>query len=124
MSLFKQRSNLFIRESSNAATDTGHKKRQVLMLLSERDKLVHIRTNRLNAPLHRRDPIALALQTYALPHDSSKLTVGDISRTTAVHSRQIASEHKNLVRLQLRNTFWCRSHMIHRLISFCCKITK
>ena len=76
------------------------------MLLSELDKLVHIRTDGFYPALHRRDAVALALQTYALAHNSSKLAVGDIRRTTAVHSFEIAAKHEDFVRLQLCNKLW------------------
>ena len=91
--------HLLIRESGNTATDASHKERHVLVLLGERDKLVHIRTYGLYAALHSRDGIALSLQTHALTHDGPKLAVGDIGRTAAVHTFEIAAEHKNLVRL-------------------------
>ena len=84
VSLLEQRSNLFICESGNAATDAGHEERQVLVLLGELDELVHIWTDGFYATLHRWDGIALALQTHTLTHNSPKLAVGDIGRTAVM----------------------------------------
>ena len=66
VSLLEQRRDFVICKSGDAAADTGNEERQVLMLLSELDELVHIRTNGLYTALHRRDAVALSLQTHAL----------------------------------------------------------
>ena len=79
------------------------------MLLGERNKLVHIRTDGFHPTLHRRDSVALPLQSYTLSHDGSKLAVGDIGRTTAVYSLQVAAEYEYLVGLQFCDKLWCRT---------------
>ena len=114
--LLEQWRDFFISKSCYAAADAGHEERQVLILLGKLDELVHIRTDGLYAALHCRDTVALALQTYALTHDGSKLAVGDIGRTTAVHTFEIAAKHKDLVRLQLRDKLWCCPFLFHNLV--------
>ena len=90
VSFLEQWRDFIIRESGNAATDAGDEEGEGRVLLGELDELVHIRTDGLYAALHRRDAVALALQTNALTHDGPKLAVGDIGRTTTVHSFEIA----------------------------------
>ena len=114
--LFEKRSNLLVRKSCDATTDARHKERQFRMLLGEGNELVHIRTDGINPTLHRRDAVALPLQSYALSHDGAKLAVGDISRPTAVHSLQVAAEYEYLVGLQLRNKLWCRAFLFHKVL--------
>ena len=99
VSLLEQRRDFIIRESSNATADAGNKERQILVLFGELDELIHVGLDSIYPTLHRWDAIALTLQAYALAHDGSKLAVGDIGRSTAVHTFEIAAKHKNLVRL-------------------------
>ena len=68
----EQRGDLFGGEAGDAAADTGHEERQVLMFPGERDKIVNIRFYRLYPTLHCWDGIALSLQSYALSHDGAK----------------------------------------------------
>ena len=117
VSLLEQRRDFIIRESSNATADAGNKERQILVLFGELDELIHVGLDSIYPTLHRWDAIALTLQAYALAHDGSKLAVGDIGRSTAVHTFEIAAEHKYLVRLQLRDKLWCRSLLFHNFLS-------
>ena len=116
VSLFEQRGDFIIGESCYAAADAGDKEGEGRVLLGELDELVHIRTDGLYAALHRRDGVALTLQAHALTHDGPKLAVGDISRTTSVHTFEVAAEHKDLVRLQLRDKLWCCPFLFHNLV--------
>ena len=116
VSLLEQRRDFFIGKSGDAAADASYKERQVLMLFGELDELVHIRTNGFYPTLHRWDGIALTLQTHALAHDSSKLTVSDVGRPTTVHTFEIAAKHEDFVRLQLCNKLWCSS-FLHNFFS-------
>ena len=109
MSLLEQRRDFIICESGDATTDAGNEERLVLMLLGKLDELINVGFDGFHTALHRWDGITLALQTHALAHNSPKLAVGDVGRTAAVHTFQVASEHKNLVRLQLCNKLWCSS---------------
>ena len=104
MSCLEQRGDFFIGESSDAAADASDEERQFRVLLGEPNELIHIRTDGFHAALHRGDGIALTLQAHALTHDGSKLAVGDVGRTAAVHSLQVAAEHEDLVRLQRCDT--------------------
>ena len=127
MCCLEQRGDFFIREACDAAADASDEERQFRVLLGECDELVHIRTDGVHAALHRGDGIALTLQANALTHDGSKLAVGDVGRTAAVHSLQIAAEDENLVRLQrcdtlgrstlARQELWCYS-LIHKQSQF------
>ena len=117
MRLLEQRGDFFIRKSCDAAADASYEECQFWVMFGELDELVHIRTDGVNAALHRRDGIALTLQTNALTHDGSKLAVGDVSRTSAVHPLQVAAEHKDFVWLQRCDKFWCYS-LIHKQTQF------
>ena len=117
MRLCKQRGDFFIREACDAAADASDEERQFRVLLGECDELVHIRTDGVHAALHRGDGIALTLQANALTHDGSKLAVGDVGRTAAVHSLQIAAEDEDFVRLQRCDKLWCYS-IIHKQSQF------
>ena len=113
MCLLKQRSDFFIGETCDAATDASDEESQFWVLLGELDELVHIRTDGFHTALHRGDGITLTLQTNALTHDGPKLAVGDVSRTTAVHSLQVAAKYEDLVRLQRCDEFRCYS-LVHK----------
>jgi len=106
MCLCKQRGDFIIGESGDAAADASDEERQFGVLLGEPNELIHIRTDGFHAALHRGDGIALTLQAHALTHDGPKLAVGDVSRTAAVHTSQIAAEYKDLVRLQRCDKLW------------------
>ena len=95
--LFKQRGYFTVPEAGNATAYACDKEHQLGMLLSKRYELVDIRTDGFHASLHCRDGIALSLQTYALPHDGTKLAEGNVCSTTAMHSLQIAAKDENLV---------------------------
>ena len=111
----EQRRNFLVGETGDATADARHEKSQILAALGKRDELVHVGPNRFHAALHRRNGVALPLQTDALPHHRAKLPVGDIRRSTAMHSPQIAAKNENLVRLQLRDKLRSRPLLFVRL---------
>ena len=103
VSLLEEWGDLIICESGNAASDAGNQEGEGGVLLGKRDEVIHIRTDGLYTALHRRDAVALSLQAHALTHDGSKLAVGDISRSTTMHSLKVAAKHKDFAWLQFRD---------------------
>ena len=73
------------------------------MRLRKRDKLIHIRPNRLHPSLHRRNRITLPPQPHAASHHRPKLPERHIRRSSRMHPLQITPKHKNLILPQRHN---------------------
>ena len=96
----KQGRNLGRGEARNATTYLGDEEGQLRVHVSETDELLHIGQDGVHAALHRRDGIALSLQTHALTHDSTEFFNGYSSCATGMHTCKVAAEDENLVVLK------------------------
>jgi len=113
MRCLEQRGDFVVGESGDAAADASDEERQLGVLPGEPDELIDIRTDGFHAALHRGYGITLTLQANALPHDGPELTVGNVSRTAAVHSLQVTAEYEDLVRFQRCDELWCCTFLLH-----------
>ena len=95
------------------AANRRNEKRVLRMRLGKRDKLIHVGFDSLYPTLHGRNGVALSLQANTLSPYGAEALHGDTGCTTCVHARQIATEDKHLVRLQLRNPFRCKCSRVH-----------
>ena len=93
----KQWRNLGVGEACDAAADARDQEGQLRALFGKSDELVNVGFDGVHAALHRRDGIALSLQTNALTHDGTKLLDGYPRRSATVHALQVAAEHKDFV---------------------------
>ena len=73
--VFKQRTDLGLREASDATADLRDEERQFWMVLRKRDKLIDIGRDGLYPTLHRRDAVTLSLKAYTLTPDGAKLAI-------------------------------------------------
>lgn len=95
----KQRSNLLIPEAGDATADAGHEELELGMGLGELDELVHIGLDGFHATLHGGDGVTLSLQPNALAPHGAKAVIGGTGGPTAMHSAQVAAEHKDFILL-------------------------
>jgi hypothetical protein len=77
----KQRCNLPVLESGDAAADAGDIEEQFGMLTGEYDEIIHVRLDGIHTSLHRGNAIALSLQTNALSPDGSERPIGNPRRS-------------------------------------------
>ena len=92
-------------ESRDATAYFGDQEGQLGMLFGEGDELVDVRNDGLHTALHRRDGIALSLQSNALTHDGAKPLDGDPSSAAAMHALQVAAEDKDLILAEAGDVF-------------------
>ena len=92
------------------------------MLLGVINELIHIRTNSLDAALHRRDSVTLTSATDAYASLCAEQFERHICRSSTMPSCQITAEHEDLVRLQaldiFRGNLLCHNNAISKQILF------
>ena len=109
----KERCNLRIAKSGNAASYSGDEKGELAVLFGKADKLVDIRFDGLHAALHGGNGVCTAVQTYAFAPYGAKLPESQSGSTAAMCACQIAAKHEYLVFSQFRNHFGSVSSVIH-----------
>ncbi len=95
-------------KAGNATTYARHIKKQLLMLTRKRYEFFYKRTYGLHSSLHGRNTIRLPLQTSALSPNCTKFPISQQSSSTAVLTLKVASKHKNFIRFQNTDIFWCK----------------
>ena len=106
-SLCEKRCDFIIRKTRYTATNSRHIEEIFGVVSSKIDKLVNIRTNRLNTTLHRGNGITLPLQSNTLPHDCTKTPPCHTGRPSPVHTCKIATKHKDFIFSQGIDVIWC-----------------
>ena len=90
-------------EAGDAAADAGDVEEELRVLAGEGDEVIHVGLDGLNAALHRRDGVALALEADAAAEDCAEMLERGPGGAATVHPRKIASENEDLISLQGRN---------------------
>ena len=86
------------------------------MLGGKGNKLVYIRLDGLGTSLHGGYGIALSLQAYALAPYGSEGVEGGTGCASAMKTRKIAAENKNLIILESGNEMWGKSAIVHNQV--------
>ena len=76
------------------------------MDLGKLDKLIHIRLNRLNSSLHRRDCVALTIKPDTFSPYSTETSVCSSGSTTTMHASKVRAKDENFVLGQLCYKLW------------------
>ena len=105
--VFEQRTDLGLREASDATTDLRDEERQFGMSLRKLDKLIDIGRDGLYPTLHRRDAVALPLKANTLTPDGAKLAISQEGCAATMRASQIAAEYENLIFTEFGDTVWC-----------------
>ncbi len=103
----KQWRNLCIGEARDAATDARDQEGQLGMLLGKSDELINVGLDGVHTALHRRDGVALSLQSNALSPDGTKLLDGYPCRSATVQALNVATEHKDFVFAEAMDIVGC-----------------
>ena len=95
------------------------------MLAGEGEELVHVGLDGLDAALHRRDGVALALEADAAAEDGAEMLERGPCGAATVHPRKVAPENEDFVGLQFCNVIRSKGRTLRSIVnSFVHSVTK